>query len=221
MTGAAEELPHADDSHLGLSDRPQAFFNALLTEHFVLASARGITVSESSARAGLYMTTLTSSAVAYGFLSGTRAAPAFLAALLPMLFLFGLTTFERLVATGLEDVVALAAIQRIRRWYGKLLPGAEEYFPVPTGDQAALNELLDIRSRSGRRGVLFTVAAGIAGVNSIVAGLGAATAARALGSSIPLAVTTAVVVAATALVLHLLFQQRRFREVMSTLRPQP
>jgi hypothetical protein len=51
-----------------------AFFNALLTEHFVLESARSIPVSESSSRASLYLTTLSGSLVAFGFLSSTRFA---------------------------------------------------------------------------------------------------------------------------------------------------
>lgn len=73
--GDAPVLPNAGDSFHALPDRPQAFFSSLLTEHFVLESARGITVAESSSRASLYLMTLSSSLVAYGFLAQTPLAP--------------------------------------------------------------------------------------------------------------------------------------------------
>lgn len=55
-------LPDAAVSASSLPDRPAAFLNALLTEHFVLESARGITVTESSSRASLYLTMLSRTA---------------------------------------------------------------------------------------------------------------------------------------------------------------
>jgi hypothetical protein len=154
-------------------DRPTAFFNALLTEHFVLETARGITVSESSSRAALYLTTVSSSLVAFGFLARTPFAPAFLGAVLPAVVLLGMFTYERLVETSLEDVAALAAMQRIRRYYGRLLPGADRYFGMPDGRHAA-NELLDIGRPPSWIRLLFTMSSAIGFVNSIVAGTGVA-----------------------------------------------
>jgi hypothetical protein len=46
----------------------------LLTEQFVQQSVRGVTVSESSSRASLYMFTLSSALIAYGFLADTHVA---------------------------------------------------------------------------------------------------------------------------------------------------
>lgn len=73
------ELPSADAAAQSLGDRPAAFLNALLTEHFVLQSVRGVTVSESSTRASIYLMTLSSSLVAYGFLARSTYATGYLA----------------------------------------------------------------------------------------------------------------------------------------------
>lgn len=206
------EHRQARDAAAELGDRPQAFFNALLTEHFVLESARGITVSESSSRASLYLTTLSSSLVAFGFLAHTRFAGGFLATVIPVVVLLGIFTYERLVETSLEDVAALAAIQRIRRFYGGLLPGAQHYFRVPDGPGAP-NELLDIGGHASWRGVFFTMSSAIAVVNSIVAGAGVALAATTadLGQAATIGVGAA---AAVALILaHGLYQEHRYASV--------
>jgi hypothetical protein len=167
-----QELPRAADSAAHL-DRPSAFFNALLTEQFVLESARGITVAESSSRSALYLTTLSSSLVGFGFLAHTPFAIPFLAAIIPVVVLLGAFTYARLVETSLEDVAALAAMQRIRRFYGTLLPEAETYFTMPFGPHAT-NELLDIGRPPSWHRLLFTMSSAIGLVNSIVAGAGIA-----------------------------------------------
>lgn len=201
--------PHARDAAAALPDRPQAFFNALLTEHFVLESARGITVSESSSRASLYLTTLSSSLVAFGFLSGTRFAGGFLATVIPVVVLLGVFSYERLVETSLEDVAALAAIQRIRRLYGNLLPGAQDYFPIPAGPRAP-NELLDIGRHASWRGVFITMSSAIAVVNSIVAGAGAALLATASHAGQTGAIVSGSITAAVLVLAHGLYQERRY-----------
>lgn len=73
--------------------------------------------------------TLSSALVAYGFLARTEYALGYLAVVIPVIVLLGVFTYVRLVQTSLEDVAALIAMQRIRRWYGSLLPGAAAYFP--------------------------------------------------------------------------------------------
>ena len=77
MSGA--DLPPSRESASALPGGSSALFNALLTEQFVLQSVRGVTVSESSSRASLYMVTLSSALIAYGFLADTEVAPAYLA----------------------------------------------------------------------------------------------------------------------------------------------
>ncbi|WP_431218811.1 hypothetical protein [Leifsonia xyli] len=202
-------LPTADESAAALADRPLAFYNALLTEHFVLESARGITVSESSSRASLYLMTLSSALVAFGFLASTPFALGYLAVIIPVVVILGVFTYERLVQTSLEDVAALASIQRIRRYYGSLLPGAERYFPVPPGK--APNELLEIGQRGYRRGVFFTMSSAIAIVNSIVAGVGISLLAyRALSAPFPLAIAAGIAAAVVFALIHGAYQESRY-----------
>jgi hypothetical protein len=125
---SGDDLPPAGESASALPDRSSAFLSALLTEQFVMQSVRGVTVSESSSRASLYMTILSSALIAYGFLADTDVAPAFLGVVLPIVFLLGIFTWQRLVRTSLEDILAVGAIQRIRQYYATLLPGADHYF---------------------------------------------------------------------------------------------
>lgn len=203
-----EELPDASDSAASLGDRPLAFYNALLTEHFVLESARGITVSESSSRASLYLMTLSSGLVAFGFLASTPYAGVFLAVIIPVVVILGVFTYERLVQTSLEDVAALASIQRIRRYYGGLLPGAGQFFPVPPG--SAPNELLEIGQRGYRRGVFFTISSSIAIVNSIVAGVGVALLFYWLWRVIAIAVPLGLMAALVLILAHGAYQEMRY-----------
>jgi hypothetical protein len=201
-------LPSADDSARALADRPLAFYNALLTEHFVLESARGITVSESSSRASLYLMTLSSALVAFGFLASTPFAVGFLAVIIPVIVILGVFTYERLVQTSLEDVAALASIQRIRRYYGSLLPGADRYFPIPPGD--APNELLEIGQRGYRRGVFFTISSAIAIVNSIVAGVGVSLLVYVWSAAFPAAIAVGIGAAVVFAILHGAYQETRY-----------
>lgn len=206
------ELPHATDAVAALSDRTSAFYSALLTEHFVLESARGITVSESSSRASLYLMTLSSSLVAFGFLAQTNFAIGFLAVVIPVVFLLGIFTYQRLVETSLEDVAALASIQRIRGVYATTLPGAEAYFPMPSGPHAP-NEMLPIGRRASWRGVFFTMSSAIGVVNSIVGGAGVAIVCSSAGFGSGGSIVVGGAVGATLAVLHGLYQESRYAQL--------
>ena len=209
------QLPSARESVAALPDRTTAFFNALLTEQFVLQSVRGTTVSESSSRAALYMTTLSGALVAYGFLAGTDVALAFLAVVLPIVFLLGAFTWERLVQTALEDIIAVGGIQRIRGYYATLLPDADHYFPRPS-ERAAVNEVLDIGTRSSWRGVVFTTSSAILTVNCIVGGAAVALLLRyAGGLAEGAAIAIGVLAGLVFLVSHASYQIRQFKRVMA------
>ena len=207
-----DALPQAAGSATSLPDRPAAFLSAVLTEHFVLESARGITVTESSSRASLYLMTLSSSLVAFGFLSSTNYAMGFLAVIIPVVVLLGIFTYERLVQTSMEDIAALTAIQRIRRYYGTLLPGAAGYFTMPHGSHAP-NEMLEIGRRSSWRGILFTMSSAIAVVNSIVAGVGVTLSLVQGDADEILATAIGITAAATFALLHGVYQFHRYRQM--------
>jgi hypothetical protein len=78
---------------------PQQLLTVLTTEHFTLQGARAQTVSESAARASLYLFSV-SALVA-----------------LPTLYVLGLFTFVRLVQSVAEDFQYGRAINRIRHHY--------------------------------------------------------------------------------------------------------
>ena len=207
-----ENLPPARESASALPDRSSAFFSALLTEQFVQQSVRGVTVSESSSRASLYMFTLSSALIAYGFLADTDVAAAYLGVVLPIVFLLGIFTWERLVQTALEDVIAVGVIQRIRRYYATLLPGAEYFFPQPT-DRTAVHELLDIGTRSSWRGVVFTASSAILTVNCIVGGTGITLALHEVGLMKATSVVIGVLAGLVIFIALASYQLRRFRRV--------
>lgn len=168
----------------------------------------GITVNEATGRASLYLMTLSSSLVAFGFLASTDFALEFLAVVLPVVFILGIFTYERLVQTSLEDVAALASIQRIRRYYARLLPGAERYFPVPAG--AVPNEMIEIGQRGYRRGVFFTISSAIGIVNSIVAGAGLAVLVYSLVHHLAVAVGAGIAAAVVLVLAHGSYQESRY-----------
>jgi len=209
---SGDDLPPARESASALPDRSSAFFSALLTEQFVQQSVRGVTVSESGSRASLYMFTLSSALIAYGFLADTHVAAAYLGVVLPIVFLLGIFTWERLVQTALEDVIAVGAIQRIRRYYATLLPGADHFFPQPT-DRTAVHELLDIGTRSSWRGVMFTTSSAILAVNCIVGGTGIALALREAGLMKATSIVIGVLAGLVLFITLASYQLRRFRRV--------
>jgi len=158
------------------------------------------------------MFTLSSALIAYGFLADTDVAAAYLGVVFPIVFLLGIFTWERLVQTALEDVIAVGAIQRIRRYYATLLPGAEHFFPQPT-DRTAVHELLDIGTRSSWRGVVFTTSSAILAVNCIVGGTGIALALREAGLMKATSIVIGVLAGLVLFITLASYQLRRFRRV--------
>ena len=93
----------------------QAFMSALVTEHFVLQSARTTTVSEAVGRSAVYLTVVSSAVVAFGFFAAARhGLTPVVATVLPALIILGVFTFVRLVETSVENVVFLRRMEAIR-----------------------------------------------------------------------------------------------------------
>src|SRR5215467_14647365 len=167
----------------------QAFMSALVTEHFVLQSARSTTTGEAVGRSAVYLTCVSSSLVAFGFFAAAthRLAP---------------------VVAAVEDTVLMQRVDAIRRYYVTLDPGAAAFFPsredfmasgmpTSTGISFALPEMF------------FTSASMTAAVNGTLAAAGAAALVDATG--VPLAAAVIVGVAAAFLMygLHMLWMRHR------------
>jgi len=106
--------------------------SALVTEHFVLQSARSTTVSEAVGRSAVYLTVVSSAMVAFGFFAAaTHTLAPVVATVLPALIILGVFTFVRLVETSVENVVFLRRMEAIRRYYATLDPAAAAFSPLP------------------------------------------------------------------------------------------
>jgi len=189
--------------------------SALVTEHFVLQSARSTTVSEAVGRSAVYLTCVSSAMVAFGFFAAAthRLAPV-VATILPALIILGIFTFARLVETSVENVVFLRRIEAIRRYYAALDPAAAAFFTPASGDGAAA-ALASTGMRSGVTEMFFTGASMIAAVTSILAGVGAALLLDTVSVPLAAAITAGVGVAIVMFSLHMLWMYRRGQPAMA------
>src|SRR5258708_6189418 len=131
MTETSNTEPHATER--------ATFMTALTTEHFVLQTAASTTVTEASARASLYLMTLTSSLVAIGFTTGTRAFAPIVSVVIPLIVVLGIFAIVRLIDTGVENVAILNRIAHIHSFYRTLSPNAPSYFPDRTTGERTTN----------------------------------------------------------------------------------
>lgn len=196
------------------TERSAAFRAALDNHYFVLQSAAGITTSESGNRASLYVMALSSTLVAIGFVAQSRPLLGpFVAVVLPTLFVLGLFTVVRLVDTGVQNVIYLRDMAKIRRHYADLVPEAGDFFGTDRDDlRTALATLAVGR---GSRPELFTVASMIAVIDSVVGGAGVALLLGYLGSGMDrppgLWVAFGVLAGVALYVAFLLYQHRRYQ----------
>jgi len=191
----------------------QAFMSALVTEHFVLQSARSTTVSEAVGRSAVYLTCVSSALVAFGFAAATDRLAPVVATVLPALIILGVLTFVRLVETSVENVVFLRRMEAIRRYYGALDPAAAAFF-ASAGDSAT-TALASTGMRSGVIEMFFTGASMIAAVTSILVGVGTALLLDIAGVPLFAAVAAGVVVGFLAYALHMRWMYRRGQPAMA------
>lgn len=203
---------------------PQAFLTILTTEHFTLQGARGSTISESSARAALYVGSVSSALVALGFFGqgGQRSTPftVFALVVLPTLYMLGVFTFARLISSSIEDLLYGRAINRIRNFYRELA-GNQAHYLMLGGYDDPIGVLANMGiDRPSRWQLLYTVGTMVAFVNAIVGGSAVALAAAVSGANLAVAVVIGAVVAILSVVIHVRWQRsvhdvaREGREVL-------
>jgi hypothetical protein len=119
----------------------QQLLTAFSTEHFTLQGARSQTMSESSARASVFVFSLSSALVALGFIGQTSEIGdlfnVFALTVLPTLYLLGAATFVRLVECGAEDFRYGLAINRIRHYYEEVAGDRANLFLLSGHDDGA------------------------------------------------------------------------------------
>jgi hypothetical protein len=179
----------------------QELLTALTTEHFTLQGARSQTMSESSARASVYVFSVSSVLVALGFIGQISEVGdvfnVFALTVLPTLYLLGAVTFVRMVECGAEDFRYGLAINRIRHYYQQVAGDQANLFLLSGHDDGAgVFENMGIPPEG--RIPLFAFSSAIAVVNGVVGGAAIAIALGAvvdasLGAAASAGVVTAVV----------------------------
>jgi hypothetical protein len=174
---------------------PGQLLTALTTEHFTLQTARAQTTSETTARASVYMYSVSSALVALGFVSqvadGVGEVFAFFAlTVLPTIYLLGCATYVRMVVLGAEDVRYGMAINRFRGYYQEIAGDRADLFLLSGHDDAA-GVFMNMGISPERRSPAYAFSSAIAVVNGVVGG---AVGAIGLGSvpDVPLWLATAV-----------------------------
>ncbi|WP_109509326.1 hypothetical protein [Nocardioides speluncae] len=189
---------------------PGQLLTALTTEHFTLQTARAQTTSETSARASIYMYSVSSALVALGFVSqvdGTGEVFAVFAfTVLPTIYLLGCATYVRLVELGAEDFRYGVAINRIRGYYHELAGDRSELFLLSGRDDAA-SVFLNM-GLTPKRSSAYAFSSAIAVVNGVVGGAIVALAIGLAGAPIWVAAAVGVLVAASSVFGWLRFAAR-------------
>lgn len=194
--------------------RQSAFMSALTTEHFVLQTEASATIAEAGARSSLYILSLSSSLVAIGFASQSREVfMPFVAAVLPAVFLLGITIF-RLVDITVENMRCLAGIAHIRSYYRTLTPEAAMHFSAERGRWPEARSTPEL-SLGTTIAFLTTSASVIAFINGIVAGAGIALLLiESFGSTIAVALLAGIAVAVLMTFAFFGYERLRFRKLM-------
>ena len=162
---------------------PGRLLTALTTEHFTLQGARSQTMSESSARASLYVFSVSSALVALGFVAQVSdvgdAFYTFALTVLPTLYLLGAVTYVRMVECGAEDFRYGMAINRIRGYYKEIAGERANLFLLSGHDdpqEVFANMSLMVENRTP----LFAFSSAVAVINGVVGGAAVAIALGAL-----------------------------------------
>jgi hypothetical protein len=185
-----------------VSDPPdQQLLTALTTEHFTLQGARSQTMSESAARASVFLLSTSSALVALGFLAQVSSigdVPVIFAlCVLPTLYVLGAATFVRIVECSAEDFRYGLAINRIRHVYQELAGDRADLFLL-SGHDDGTGVFANMGLAAEKRSPLFAFSTAIAVVDGVVGGSAVAVAVECpldapLGLAVGLGAATAVV----------------------------
>jgi hypothetical protein len=138
------ERPQASEPDRGpgpahLSD-PRALM-ILTTEHWSLLTARSLVYNEAFSRSAMFLTFLTGTLVALGFVSQasgyTHEFLVLATVLLGFDLFIGLATLGRITAASGEEIRALQGMNRLRHAYLEMVPSLDQYFSTSPHDDLA------------------------------------------------------------------------------------
>jgi hypothetical protein len=201
----------------------QQLLAALTTEHFTLQGGRSQTMSESAARASLYVFSVSSALIALGFIGQVSAIGdlfnTFALTVLPTLYALGVVTFVRLVECAVEDFRYGMAINRIRGYYEEIAGDRKDLFLLSAHDDPTGVRENTALPRGGRTPV-FAFSSAIAVVNGVVGGVAVALALGALvDASLAVAAIAGGVVAVASVVGWIRYSDTLFNERAAEVRP--
>ena len=166
-----DHRPRLDGDVVGPAAGPRPAAVAFATtEHFTLQGARASTIAESTGRATMFLGALSGGLIALGLIAtASRVGTAFYAfglVLLPTLAFTGLMTFERVLQSGIEDIVYARRIALLRDYYFDEAPELIPYLlSVPEQHR------LEVLGLSGGRWQAYrTVASMVAVITAVLAG---------------------------------------------------
>jgi hypothetical protein len=201
----------------------QRTLTTLTTEHFTLQGARAATISESTARANIFVFALSSTLVALGFIGQVTdlgdAFRIFALVVLPTLYGLGVFTFVRLVESSVEDIFYGRAINRIRSYYRREL-GDDVGYLLLGGHDDPEGVLANMGlPRPSRWQLYFTLATMVAVLDAVVGGSAVAFLAGAVGVATWLAVVLGAIAAAVSAVVMVRWQARFHRAAGDGIEP--
>src|SRR6266487_4332138 len=156
-----------------LSELSSQMVTVITTEHYNLQMGRSMTVSDANGRSTLFISTVSGALIAIAFAGQTShmgtAFFVFSLVLLPSLFLMGLITFERVLQSGIEDLIYARGITRIRHLYLEYAPQLRPYFILSVNDEGR-QPVLNVGTHPSWWQVFLTTAGMIAVINSVLVG---------------------------------------------------
>jgi hypothetical protein len=166
----------------------------LTTEHWAQLTARSLVYNEAFSRGSMFLTFLSASLVALGFVAGSMPSggtfPLVVIAILALDLFVGLATVGRLTGAGREEIRSLQAMSRLRHAYLEIVPTLEPYLTDSPYDDVG-SVLATYGATAERPRMLLNVAHGLTTMIGLVSTLDAAL----IGG---LAATVAIVVGADA-----------------------
>jgi len=199
----------------------------MTTEHYNLQTGRAMTISDANGRASLFLGTVSTSLVALAFVgglsrTGTGLGQAFYLfglVLFPSLVFLRLVTFERVLQSGIEDLIYARGINRIRHLYQEHAPELRPYFVLSAHDDE-VGVMGNAAMRAGVWQIFLSTAGMIAVINSVIVGAVASLLLSALVASLTLGVSigTGIAVFLASVFLHQRYQWRQGRRSLGALR---
>ena len=195
----------------------------LSTEHWSLLTARSLVYNETFTRGGMFLTLLSASLVALGFVyQGGGGGPEFLGVVVAVLALdlfVGLATLGRIMGASAEEFRALQATARIRHAYLEIAPFVAPYLSTATNDEP--NLVLETYGQDlGDVGMLLNLGHGLTTMPGMIAALDAALVGGlvgavvvALGGAAGLALVLGIVGGVAALLASMAYGIRTFADL--------